>query len=197
MNYKEYNDYELISYVAEGNEDANNIIIEKYKPLIRNISVKFISKCQNTGLELSDLEQEGMIGLNHAIEHFSEQKNTTFFTYASTCVERKIISTIIGAQRKKHKILNESLSYDNEDLTDSKYLKDDNHNPENIVIGIDMEDELINKVKNKLTDFEDQVFQLMVAGFSYKEIANLLDKDKKSIDNAIQRVKNKVKDVIK
>ena len=68
MEYKDFNDYELLDYIAEGNEDANNIIIKKYEPLINKIAVKMLSFCKNNGLEKNDLIQEGMIGLNHAIE---------------------------------------------------------------------------------------------------------------------------------
>ena len=62
MEYKDYNDYELINYIAEGNEDANNILIEKYKPLITKMATKVLPYCRSNGLELSDLVQEGMIG---------------------------------------------------------------------------------------------------------------------------------------
>lgn len=196
MDYRDYNDYELLNYVAEGNEDANNIVYEKYKPLIRSISLKFISNCENTGLELVDLEQEGMIGLTQAINSFSDQKDASFYTYAKTCIRRSIITAVVTAKRKKHQILNESLSFDNDDISCEKILKDNQMNPENIIVGLDMEDNLINKIKNKLTDLEDQVFQLMISGFGYKEIAELLDKDKKSIDNTIQRVKSKIRDII-
>ena len=91
MNYKDYNDYELLSYIAENNEEANNIMIKKYEPLINKIAKKMISHCKNNGLELSDLVQEGMIGLNHAIEKYRERENILFYTYAKKCIERMLI----------------------------------------------------------------------------------------------------------
>ncbi len=196
MDYRDLNDFELLNYVAEGNEDANNIVLEKYKPMINKFASKMINVCQNTGLEKSDLEQEGLLGLIHATETFSDQKDTSFYTYAKTCIERAIISAVISSKRLKHKILNESLSFDSDELTNSKLLKDDLTNPENIIIDLDTEDYIINKIKKVLTDLEDQVFQLMIAGFNYKEIADLLDKDSKSIDNSIQRIKKKIKDIL-
>ena len=78
MEYKDFNDYELLNYIQEGNEDANNIIIKKYEPLINKIAMKMLPYCKNNGLEKSDLVQEGMIGLNHAIERYHEQKDVLF-----------------------------------------------------------------------------------------------------------------------
>lgn len=197
MDYSNYNDYELLNYVFEGNEDANNIILKKYEPLVNSIATKMMKYCSNSGLEKSDLVQEGLIGLNHALVHFQEQKNTTFYTFAKTCIERKMISTIIGSKRLKHKILNESLSYDDEDNFVERIFKDEKNNPELIVTDIDIENELINKIKDSLTDLESQVFELMLSNFTYKEIADILDKDIKSVDNTIQRIKTKVRKILK
>lgn len=194
--YKDYNDYELISYVHENNEEANNIVIEKYQPLIHMISNRMYKHAKNSGLELNDLKQEGMIALSDAINSFTEQKDTSFYTYAKTCIERKIISAIISAQRQKHKILNESLSYDSLEDPSYNFLKDDN-NPLDIVISSDEELIIEKKIKNRLTPFEKQVFDFMVAGFNYKEISDMLNKDSKSIDNAIQRIRNKSRDILK
>lgn len=195
MDYNDYNDYELIEFIAEGSEDANNIIIEKYKPLINNIASKMIKHCKNNGIDYNDLCQEGYIGLNYAISHFSEEKNTIFFTYVKKCIERKMISVIIGSTRLKHKALNESLSIDDESNMLEKTLKD-NNNPESIIENLEIEEKLIKSIKKKLTDYEEQVFELLISDFNYKEIADILEKDSKAIDNAIQRIKIKVKDAI-
>ena len=197
MNYKDYNDYELLGFVSEGNDDANNIIIKKYTPLINSIASKMIKHCQNNGIEYSDLRQEGLIGLNYAINHFSEKKNTVFYTYVKTCIERKMLSAIVSSTRLKHKILNESVSFDNDDIMLDRILKDDLNNPELIVENLELEKNLTKNVKKKLTDFEEQVFELMLTDFNYKEIASILSKDKKAIDNAIQRIRNKVKETIR
>lgn len=199
MDYKDLNDYELISYVYENNEEANNILIKKYEPLIKSIANRMLKCCSYSGLELNDLVQEGMIGLNHAISYFNEQKDITFYTFAKKCVERRLISVIVASKRLKHKVLNESISFDSDDENYSfeGILKDDSNNPEDIVIKTDEFDDLIIKVKDKLTDFEQQVFELMISYFSYSEIAQILDKDKKQIDNAIQRVKAKVREQIR
>ena len=196
MDYSNYNDYELLDFIYEGNEEANNIILEKYDPLISSIATKMLKYCRNSGLDYNDLRQEGFIGFNYAISHFTEEKNTVFYTYVKKCIERRMISTVISSNRLKHKFLNEAISFDNDSNMLDKTLKDDLNNPEFIVENIELEENLIKNVKRKLTDYEEQVFELMIADFNYREIAEILEKDKKAIDNAIQRIRNKVKETL-
>lgn len=196
MEYQEYNDYELLNYVYENIEEANNIVIDKYMPLINSISMKLYKYANNCGLELNDLIQEGMIGLTYAINSFSDQKNVMFYTYAKKCIERKIISALISAQRQKHKILNESLSYDIITESTNNILKDDLSDPLAIILSSDEKKQLKDKIKKKLTQREKEVFELMITGFNYKEIADILGKDLKAIDNAIQRVRSKARDIL-
>lgn len=196
MEYKDFNDYELINYISEGNEEANNILLKKYEPLIIKEASKLLPLCNNLGYELNDLVQEGLIGLNHAIERYQEQTNVLFYTYALKCIKRKMLSTVIAANRNKNKILNESISYDDEDNMLLRIIKDNSPNPEEVVLNSDKEQELMDKIKDKLTSFEVDVFDLLISGFKYDEISKILDKDKKSIDNAIQRIKAKIKKAI-
>lgn len=198
MIYKDLNDFELIAYTNENNEEANNILIKKYEPLINSIATKMLQSCSYLGIDKNDLVQEGMIGLNHAIGYFNEQKDITFYTYAKTCIERCLISYITSAKRLKHKSLNESISFDTEkDGMLDCFLKDDTNNPEKVVIGQKETEDLIEIIKTKLTDFEEQVFMLMLSYFTYREIAEVLDKEPKQVDNAMQRIKSKVREEIR
>ena len=196
MEYKDYNDYELLNYIAEGNEEANNIIIKKYEPLINKIAIKMLSYCKNNGLDQNDLVQEGMIGLNHAIDRYQERENVLFYTYAKTCIERKMISVIVCANKNKNKALNESISYDNEENLLINFIKSNAPSPEEEVLNLELEEDLLNRIKQVLTDLEQQVFELIISGFKYKEIAEILDKDQKSIDNAKERIKSKIKKIL-
>jgi RNA polymerase sporulation-specific sigma factor len=105
-----------------------------------------------------------------------------------------MISLIVAASRQKHRFLNESIPIENSDDTGTlDYLLSDNTiNPEKLIVNSETEGELLDKVKKILTDFEWQVFELKINGFNYHEIADMLDKDDKSIDNASQRIKNKI-----
>lgn len=199
MNYKEYNDNELLYYIKENTEEAYDIIFKKYEPLIITYAKKLYPYCKNNGLEISDLIQEGRMGLNKAINHYEESKENLFYTFARKCIERKMISLIVSSSRQKHKILNESLSLEFTDEEGTGYLEsvisDPSYNPEEKVLIIENEKEFVEKIKASLTDVETKVFELKMAGFNYKEIASILDKNPKSIDNAMQRIKSKIKKI--
>ncbi len=201
MDYKNYNDYEILSYIAESNGEAMDLMFDKYQPLIQATANRMYCYCKNTGLEFNDLIQEGMLGLNLAIRTFESDKEASFYTYAKMCIERKMISLVVSTTRLKHKILNESISIEssdeyNEEYTNQKCLEDNSFNPENVLLDSETEEELINKIKELLTDLEFQVFELKRNGFNYKEIAEILDKDQKSIDNALQRIRIKMKEIL-
>lgn len=202
MNYKEYNDYELVNYVvSDHNEEAMELLYQKYQPMIISYAKKMLPFCSQGGIELNDLIQEGLIGLNSAIEHFNEQKDITFYTFAKTCVERRMISTVVSTRRLKHKILNESVPFetkgeDNEPVYADYLLKDETSDPEYVLLNNEREQILKELIHDELTDFELQVFELKMNHFTYEEIASILDKNIKSIDNALQRIKNKIKKIL-
>ncbi len=199
MDYQNLNDYELISYVYENDEEARNILLKKYEPLISSIVSRMMKSCPYIGVDRSDLMQEGLIGLNHAMDYFNDQKDITFYTYAKTCIERKLISAIVASKRLKHRPLNDSIPIDSEgeDAVPDRFLKDNSFNPEEILLDETKTEFLMKEIKKSLTDFELQVFELMISSFNYREIAEILDKDRKQIDNAIQRIKMKVKEKLK
>lgn len=198
--YKEHNDYELLYLVSENNEDAKDIFFEKYKPIVELKAKKLYPIVKNKGYELNDLIQEGMIGLSQAINDFKEQKNVQFSTFASVCIERQIITFIRDVNRQKHKILNDSISIDSS--TDKKgrplmeiIFDDKNRNPEDNLIELDEEIELLDKIKKVLSEREFEVFELRKQGFSYQEIACLLNTTKKAVDGTMSRIKNKINNI--
>lgn len=196
MNYKEFNDYELIDQIHSCSEDANEILIYKYRPLIVNIAQKLIKYC-NGGVDLNDLIQEGMLGLNEAINSFREDKEANFGTYARVCIQRRIVSLVRSTKTQKNMILNSSISIEDEDSNVfDRYLSDNSLNPSIMVEDYDYTEHLFNKLNEQLTDLEKQVFELKKDGFDYKEIADILEKDTKVVDNAIQRIKSKLKAII-
>ncbi len=200
MDYRDYNDNELLLYISENNEDANDILFKKYDPLIKAVANKMYKYCKGTGLEINDLIQEGMLGLNLAINHYDQQRDFNFCTYAKLCIKRRVISLVVGATRQKHKILNSCVSLEMPE--EEKYklntiLSDTSLNPERLVINQEENEEFFMAAKQCLTDLELQVFELKLSGFSYQEIGEILEKDRKSIDNAIQRIRTKVKKIRK
>ena len=197
MNYKEFNDYELLEHIYNCNEDANEILIYKYRPLTINIAKKLIKYC-NGGIDLNDLIQEGLVGLNEAINSFREDKETNFGTYAKLCIERRMYSLVKSTRTYKNKILNESISLeDDEENNIDKFLVDNTNNPSDMVEEYDYQEKILEELKGQLTDLELQVFELKKNYFDYKEIAEILEKEPKAIDNTIQRIKIKLKKIMK
>lgn len=200
MNYKEYNDYELLSYVSEQNEEAMEVLYKKYMPLITTIAKKMYNYTSQNGIEVNDLIQEGMLGLSRAICEYRDTMDASFYTFAKTCIERKIISAVVKTRRQKHKILNDSIPFEvnsnGKQVSLEDFLGDNQHNPEYVLLDVENYNEVIDKVSRELTDFEMQVFELRISGLGYKEIASILEREQKAIDNCLQRIKMKVKKIL-
>lgn len=196
--YNDLNDYEILSYISENNEEANDIIFEKYKPLIVDRANKLYTYCKNCGIEINDLIQEGMLGLNDAIKNFSESKDASFYTYALRCVNSRIISSIVKARRLKNKVLNDSvfleLNSQDESNNFGKNLADNSYNPEEILISEENKREILDIIDKYLSDIEKEIINLKISGFKYKEIAEMLGKDIKFVDNCIHKSKNKIRE---
>lgn len=198
--YKDIDDYELIYLIEESNEQALNILYDKYKPIIDLKAKKYLKYGKKIGLEYQDLFQEGMLGLSEAINSFKDDKKAQFKTFANLCIERQIFSLLKKASRKKHTILNDSMSLDESINENENTLLDiffeEGTDPSEMVEFKENKRELFEKIYNVLTPLEREVFDLKVNNFDYKEISQLLNKSYKSIDSAIQRIRLKVKKII-
>lgn len=201
MDYKDYSDSELMYLVKESNEDAKDIILEKYRYVIDIIFSKYKSLGKNLGLESSDLYQEALLGFMDAVNNYSEKKDVKLVTFISFCVRRRLNMALMKANRVKHRFLNDSLSlehyYDNIDATMMDLISDnEENNPLNNLMNEEEFLDLNEKIKEHLSKNEYEVYELLRNGFSYTEIATLLDKTPKSVDNAIQRIKGKVRKIL-
>lgn len=185
------NEYEILHLAQEGDELALDELYQKYKPIIIKKSKYAILKVSHHGLEINDIMQEGYLGLKEAIDNYQDVDNTSFYTFANLCIERKIINLIRKNISGKDKILNEAVAID-DNL--ENYLKDDN-DAENLYLYQDYQLEMATKLKQELTNFESQVFELKMQGYTSKEISKVLKKDLKSIYNAYQRIKQKIKEI--
>jgi RNA polymerase sporulation-specific sigma factor len=201
MDYKELNDNELIYMCYENNEDAENIMIDKYKNCILTILKGFLKEYNIIGVEVADLYQEGLIGLMHAIKTFDKEKDVTFYTYANTCIRSSIISAMRQTFRMKNRILNNSYSLDKliEDTNHNYYeiFKDNSNEPNNILLKEEENAELINAIESKLSKGELAVFHLKLKGLNNIEIADLLNKNKKYVENTMFRINKKYKELFK
>ncbi|MEG2457563.1 MAG: sigma-70 family RNA polymerase sigma factor [Bacilli bacterium] len=185
--------------VHEDNEEAQYTLIEKYKFIINKAVSSYRKVINNMGLEDKDLYQEGMIGLIKAIKTYDTRKNALFSTYATKVVENALASAARTAFRQKNKTLNESYSLDIEDDTSKsfyQYIQEYGNDPSIKLINIEEEEYLTEKIKSKLTSFEEQVFNLKIYGFTNDEISTITIKEKKAIENCLNRIKIKYKEVI-
>ena len=183
MDYKQFNDYEVIYMIKENDEDSRNLLIKKYKPIINKISNKYISSVKTFGIELDDLVQEGMIALNKAINTFNVENSVLFYTYASICIERQIITYCARANSKKNYCLNHSYFDENYySFCDEKALID------NFLAEYMSESEF--KFYKNLLDIKcGSVFELRYNGFSYKEISQLLDISIGTVDARLNKIR--------
>ncbi len=201
MDYKELNDNELIYMCYENNEDAENIMIDKYKNCILTILKSFLKEYNIIGVEVADLYQEGLIGLMHAIKTFDKEKDVTFYTYANTCIRSSIISAMRQTFRMKNRILNNSFSLDKliEDSNHNYYeiFRDESYDPNRILIKDEENQEIIDAIKSRLSKGELVIFELKLKGLNNTEIAELLNKSKKYVENTMFRVNKKYKELFK
>lgn len=193
---EELNDYELLEYISSKNEEAYNLMLEKYKPLILSTAKKYKNIGLKYGYEMNDIIQEGMVGLSNAIETYDEKLNTKFYTLAKVCIERKILNLFKTAAREKYKILNESIPIENDNYDLEKMIGDITSNPLNVVLDKEIKNDILKELEKKLSESERQVLNLKQEGFSNMEISKILNKTIKQIENTIQRIKKKYKETI-
>jgi RNA polymerase sigma factor, sigma-70 family len=175
-------------------------LMEKYKFLVkRQAKAMYL-----LGGEKEDLLQEGMIGLFKAIQSYDDTQEVPLERYAQLCITRQMYSAIKAASRQKHMPLNSYVSiYDTQENEQENttalidMLGSDGGNPELMFLGKEYEKMLGEHLKSKLSQLEEQVLHLHLAGIDYKSIANSLDKTPKAIDNALQRIKGKVQEIIR
>lgn len=188
-------DEQLVLMAREGSETAEEILIEKYKGLVRaKAKAYFIA-----GAEAEDVVQEGMIGLMKAVRSFDANREASFKTYAGTCINNQILKAIRKAEREKNQPLNDAISLDNhlgekdENLTIGDIIKGSMFDePEEKVIYEDTLERLGNISRQIFSPFESKVLKAKIAGKTYQEIAEELGKSPKTIDNALQRIRKKI-----
>ena len=198
--YSELTDEELIMRMREQDPRIVDIIIDKYKDMVR---IKARSM-YILGAEPEDLIQEGMIGLFKAIRDYDMGRDASFATFATLCVNRQMYNAIQAAGRQKHMPLNSYISlYGEKDGSDGQEtgLPDSvvsslDLNPEQLVIDRENVKDLEKAIDESLSKMEKQVLELSMTGMSYTEIARVLGVDEKSTDNALQRARAKVKKLV-
>jgi RNA polymerase sporulation-specific sigma factor len=196
-------DEELIDRLREGESEITDYIMEKYKNLVR----KKAKSMYILGADNDDLIQEGMIGLFKAIRDYDSGRDASFYTFADLCISRQIYKAVQASNREKHTPLNTYISlYSNmaDDANDGNPVElvnvlesDVENNPEQLVIDQENVAHIEAIIDKELSSFEKQVLDLYLTGMSYSQIAKVLSRDEKSTDNALQRLKAKLRKTVK
>ncbi len=196
--YEEYSDEELILRFRDGDARVTDYIMEKYKGLVR----KKAKSMYLLGADSEDLIQEGMIGLFKAVRDYDPGRDASFYTFADLCVSRQMYTAVQASGRKKHAPLNRyiSLSGQGEGTADREEggtafeLPDAwEKSPEELFIDRENVELLERTIEKELSGFEKQVLDLYRTGMGYVQIAKVLGRDGKSTDNALQRIKGKLR----
>ncbi len=186
-------DERIINEAQLGSFEAITQIFEEYENFV-------FLKAKNyflMGADKEDLIQEGMIGLLKAIRGYDKGKLASFKTFASICIKRQLITAIKSANSQKNMALNTAvgMTSDNDENKEVVYTKGlesyVSYSPEELYLTKEQLSGLKDYLEGNLSTFETTVFNMMVSGETYKDIAVKLDKKVKSVDNAIQRIKRK------
>lgn len=197
--YDDYNDNELIYLIYDYNEEANRILHEKYYKIIKIKVAKYRALAKRMGLDTCDLMQEGLLGLEEAINSYRDNKDMKFSSFANMCIERQILSVVNYHSRKKHTFLNDSCSIDAEDEKGRTMLDYSLKSDTDPLMMMEKEEEknsIYDLMTKDLSKLEKEVFELKLNGLDYREIARLLNKSYKSIDSALQRIRVKLKKIL-
>ena len=197
--YSGLTDEEMISLFRDGDREAMEKLLEKYKGMV-------LGKAKSMyilGGDSEDLIQEGMLGLFKAVRDFDCGRDASFRTFAQLCVTRQRYTAVKASARKKHLPLNSAVSLssplreENGDERDEELLDfleaDPSSNPEAFLIGQEETERLEEMIEKELSPLEKQVLELYLTGMGYVEIAHVLNRDEKSTDNALQRIRAKTR----
>lgn len=186
----EYNDYELVYLSQEKNEDAYKILLNKYMPIIISKLKPYMSRSK---VPYEDLLIEALVGFQNAIDSFKTQEKATFYTFLLICIERELEKKCGRITQKKFNeyeevLLSQKTQFQKELL---EYIKSSEKNPEEKIINEFEINQILEHILEELSSYEVEVLSLRIEGLTYKEISLALDKTNKSVDGAIQRIKEK------
>ncbi len=188
-------DEELAVKSQSGDREAEELLLKRYSDVVKR-EIRFLFL---VGAETEDLAQEAMIGLVKAIRDYTPDRGAGFHTYATRCIRNQIRTAITAAGRMKHQPLNSYISIyadsteEGEQILSEHALREDSGNPETVVLLKERMREQEEQMQQKLSRMEREVAELYLAGYSHAEIAEKLGKKERSVNNALTRVRTKMK----
>ena len=188
FDYHAANDETIIARSHDGDDAATDFLLEKYKPLVKKKARTLFL----IGGDNDDLIQEGMIALYKAIRAFRADRESSFVHYASLCIDNQLYNVIKGANRLKNSPLNSDTENNSRETLADTLQPSELINPEDIVIDKENVTDIESHIEKHLSKFEKEVVTLYLDGNDYQQIAVVLGKSPKSIDNALQRIRGKL-----
>lgn len=189
--YGQCSDEELIERLQNGESEISDYLMEKYKGTVK----KRARAMYLIGGETDDLIQEGMIGLFKAVQDYRPDREASFRTFAGLCIDRQLYSAVKNSTRQKHIPLNSYVSLSEEEESGSlEGLWSEN--PEALVIDRENTGILEKEISKALSPMENKVLDYYLRGYGYVQIAEIMGKTPKSIDNALQRIRGKIRTCI-
>ncbi len=188
----------LLEKALGGDFESIEQIILKYRKLVTSIARKYFL----IGGDRDDLVQEGMMGLFCAIKTYDNKKSASFKTFATMVIERSIQSAVKKANALKHKNLNERVSINSQGQvvlsetgkeSESIYIPIENAETVNMAKSIEARKYITSEIENKLSDLEKRILMLFIKGYDYNSIAEKESVTSKAVDNALTRIRSKLK----
>lgn len=192
---KELNDDQLIEKLRSGDDSVQEYLLEKYKSMVKNEAKKLYI----LGGDNDDLIQEGMIGLLKAIRTYKCGTGASFHTFARVCIDGQMYSAIKASNRQKHMPLNSYVQFSGDEFDESTLNNNDYGNitdPETLYLHREYSENFSKELISLLSEMEKDVLLKHISGLHYKEIAEIMAKEPKTIDNTLQRAKVKAKKIV-
>ncbi len=197
MKMPDYPDNELVNMVCEDSEDARDILYKKYVGIVDYLVYKYRNIAKAIGIDSQELRQEAMVGFSHAIVSYNQNKETSLSTFISLCVERRIRNIVRNFDSQKTKLFKDTYSLDepltNDENTLTDFLGDSKTDPQVLMENEEERKRLINQAHDVLSPSEKDVFDLLINGFTYRDIESILQIDTKQLYNFISRIRSKLK----
>lgn len=186
-NLSNKSDEELIELAKLGEDKYLEILLERYKPLVLSLANRYFIR----GQDRDDVIQEAMIALFKSIQAFDVEKQTSFAAFVKTTTQNHLIDSIRKSEAKNNRVLNDAVSIEN-----MKFFIEDEQTEDFGIHEEELQDLLSNEsFKSNFSDLEWQVLNLRLFKLSYNDIAKELDVKEKVVDNALQRIKQKLKNI--
>ena len=189
MEYKKYNDYELLYMVQEKDDFSEKILYRKYYPILKNIAYDYYSHYSHYGYELDDFMQEAYLSFQKAITKFDERQNSLFYTFVCACVHRGLLSFCRNISNT-----NRNISYQNLVSIEDCPVEDPKSDLSSIIGFIEFE-RICNQLIFDLPDELSPIFELRYNGFTYNEIGSLLDIPSSTVEFRYRKIRKQLKNI--